>query len=705
MKSKILTVSVIASYALLSTSTFAEETTTLDPIVVSADFRDKSLSKTTTSVSIIGEDEIYGKASESFIEVLASSPNVNFTAGASKAKYIQIRGIGERSQYETPINPSVGLIIDGVDFSQLTLGATLFDINQIEVLRGPQGTNFGANAMAGIIIAESNEPTKETEGHIEATIGDYNTKTFGAAVGGTLIDNVLVGRFSVYKNTSDGYMTNTTLNRDDTNNIDELTAKAHLRWFASDNHTVDFNYMHIDVDNGFDAFSLDNTRYNQSDKPGQDTEKGNVFALKSTYQVDDSMHVISKISHWNSDSTSSYDEDWTDGYYYPPSGIDPNYDPDDYYTYDWFDEYKRDKKQTDIDVRIVSDRTGRIFNDTTDWTIGVYAKQYDEKLNRNHLKNGYDWSADQPYVDEFFNSKYKAKNQAIYGQLDNHVNEKLILTGGLRIENWEAEYSDSESVIIDNDEVLTGGKLGLSYQYDTNQLYYLSLSKGYKPGGVNGSTLLTPEEKEYETETLWNVEAGLNSSHFNDTLTSRLNIFYGKREDQQVKLYREDSRSFENFFTNAAKGSYYGLESQLDYYPNDSLHLYSSIGLLKAEFDEYTEALEGRAPAQSPEYQYNIGLDYSFNQNWMFRTNLEGRGSYYFSNTHDSKSKSYSLLNSSLSYAMNNWSVNVWAKNITDEDYAVRGFYFDNRPPEWNDEVFIQLGAPRTVGITVAYDF
>ena len=696
MKTKILTGSMIAAYALLNTPAFAEEVT-LDPIVVSADFREKTLSKTSNSVSIIGEDEIYDKASQSFLETVGSLPNVNFTAGASKAKYIQIRGIGERSQYETPINPSVGLMIDGVDFSQLTLGATLFDIKQIEVLRGPQGTTFGANAMAGIVVAESNEPTKETEGHIEATVGNYNTKSFGAAVGGTLIEDTLLGRFSIYKNTSDGYMTNTTLNRDDTNNIDELTAKAQLRWLASENHTIDFNYMYIDIDNGFDAFSLENTWYTQSDKPGQDTEKGNVFALQSTYKVDDSMHVISRISHWNTDSTYSYDEDWTNGYYYPSSGLDlVNYTVDDYWSYDWFDEYKRDKKQTDIDVRVVSDREGRIFSDTTDWTIGAYAKQYDEKLYRDHFMDG---------TIELFDSNYKATNTAIYGQLDTHMNEKLTLTGGLRVENWEAEYSDSESLIVDNDEVLTGGKLGLSYQYDAEKLYYITLSKGYKPGGVNGSTLLAEEEKEYKTETLWNLEAGLNSSHFNDTLTSRLNIFYGKREDQQVKLYREAARSFENYLSNAAKGSYYGLESQLDYYPNDSLHLYSSIGLLKAEFDEYTVELEGRAPAQSPEYQYNIGLDYSFNQNWMFRTNLEGKGSYYFSNTHDSISKAYKLLNASLSYAMDNWSVNVWAKNITDEDYAVRGFYFDNKPPLWEDEVFIQLGAPRTVGLTVSYDF
>ncbi len=132
MKTKILTGSIIATYALLNAPAFAEEVT-LDPIVVSADFREQNLSQVSNSVSIIGEKEIYDKSSQSFVETIASVPNVNFSSGASKPKYIQIRGIGERSQFVTPINPSVGIMVDGIDFSQSALGVTLFDVKQIEV--------------------------------------------------------------------------------------------------------------------------------------------------------------------------------------------------------------------------------------------------------------------------------------------------------------------------------------------------------------------------------------------------------------------------------------------------------------------------------------------------------------------------------------------------------------------------------------------
>jgi outer membrane receptor protein involved in Fe transport len=585
------------------------------------------------------------------------------------------------------MNPSVGLMIDGIDFSHGTLGATLFDVKQIEVLRGPQGTTFGANGLAGVISAQSNEPTKETQGHLEVTAGNYNTKAFGAAVGGTLVEDTLIGRFSIYKNSSDGVMENSYLNKDNTNNIDELTAKAALRWFVSDKHTIDLNYMHVDVDNGYDAFTLDNSWVSHADQPGSDRQKTDAVSLKSTYDFE-SMKLISKVSYSSSDMTYSYDEDWSYAGEFDAS----------LWPYMGFDEYKREKTQTDIDVRLVSSQSGRIFDSSTDWTVGLYAKNYDEDMARLHPT---DYAAEL-----HFNSTYESQNIALYTQFDTHLNDKLTVVTGLRVEKWDMEYSDSHHINIDNDEVMVGGKIGVNYQYSDTELYYATLSRGYKPGGVNAGTTLSQKDKRFETETLWNLDLGMNASYFENTLVSRLNFFYGKRKDMQVKLYKEDKHSFTDYLSNAAEGTYYGVESSLDYYANDALHLFSSIGLLKSEFDDYTPLLDGRAPAQSPEYQYNIGFDYSFAEAWRFKADVEGKGSYYFSNTHDQKSKAYTLLNASLEYTNGDFSATLWAKNISDEAYAVRGFYFPNNPGNgYASELYTQKGTPRTFGLTLSYDF
>ncbi len=695
MKNKILKTSLIAAVTLAGVSSFGEEIN-LDPIVVGADFREQNLSQVTNSVSVISEKDIYDKASQSFVETIASVPNVNFSSGASKAKYIQIRGIGERSQFATPVNPSVGIMVDGIDFSQSALGLNLFDVKQIEVLRGPQGTTFGANGLAGVIIVESNDPTNDANGHVEATVGNYNTKAIGIALNAPIVEDKLLARFSLYKNTSDGYMTNSYLGRKDTNNIDELTAKAKFRWFASDNHTIDLTLMHIDVNNGYDAWTLDNTRDSHADQPGKDTQKTDAFSLKSTYQVNSKMHLISSLSYSKSDLEYSYDEDWSYVGEFDPA-----------WAYSSFDQYLRDREQADIDVRMVSDEEGRIFNGSTDWTIGVYYKDYSEDLTRNYT-----------YLASPFYSQYDTTNQAVYGQLDTHFTDKLTMVTGLRLENWEAQYSDSEKVNIDTDELLSGGKIGLNYQEQVNRLYYVTLSKGYKPGGVNADYRLSSDAKTYQTENLWNLDAGLNSSHFNNTVKSRLNLFYGKRKDQQVKSSVVDRRAdgsteFIDYLTNAAEGTYYGLESQIDYYPMDDLHLYTSIGLLKAKFDEYNDPnptsvnVTGRAPANSPEYQYNVGFDYLFLEAWIFKANVEGKGSYYFSNRHNEKSDPYALLNSSLEYTNGSLTASLWVRNIMDKEYYVRGFgSFGNNPSKFYEtELYTQLGAPRTAGLTLSYDF
>ena len=705
MKSRTLTLSLIASLAIQNAT--AESNTTgnieLDPIVVNSDFREKKLSQTNNSVTVIGEEEIYDKASQAFIETLASTPNVNFTAGASKAKYIQIRGIGERSQFETPINPSVGLIVDGIDFSHTTLGVGAFDVKQIEVLRGPQGTTFGANGMAGVVTVESNEPTKETQAHLEATLGNYDTKAFGAAVGGAITETLL-GRFSIYKNSSDGYMENSFLDRDDTNDIDELTAKAQLRWLLSDRHTIDLNYMHIDVDNGYDAFTFDNSRVSLADEPGKDTQKTDAVALKSTSDFN-TFRLISKLSYSQSDMTYSYDEDWANEAYYPGENWKGS------------DEYIRDKKQTDLDIRLISNDSGRIFNGSSDWTIGAYYKDYREKLLRNHLYVDL-YDVGHPVYNTQYEGEYKTQNTALYGQLDTHLNPQWILTTGLRVENIQSDYTDSADSDIPTDETLVGGKIGLSYAPNADKLYYATLSRGYKPGGVNANNEIPYDVREFKTETLWNIDLGMNGNYLDNRLLSRFNLFYGKRKDQQVKSSYVTNASgggavFNEYFANAAEGTYYGLEAQAEYAATDALRLYASLGLLKAKFDEYNDPnpdavdVNGRAPAQSPEYQYNVGVNYFITDAWIAKADIAGRGSYYFSNRHNEKADASTIANASLEYVYHNITASLWIRNITDEETQVRGFgSFGNNPANgWETELYTQLGAPRTFGLTVSYDF
>ena len=679
---------------LLATSAYAID---LNPIVVSSDFRDTTLSKTIGGVAVIPAQKIEEESFNSIENIIRKVANVNYTSGASRAHYFQIRGIGERSQFINPVNPSVGIILDGIDISQSAMALTPFDLKQIEILRGPQGTTFGTNGLAGVIVAKSNDPTNIPELHIEGTLGNYNTSGFGIAGSGAIIKNRLLGRVSLYQKNSDGFMTNSYLHKKDTSNIDELTLKGALKWIVDDKHTIDLHYLHIDDDNGYDDWTLDNSRVSHADEPGFDKQKTDGLSIKSTYQLNPKMHIITAISGSKSKIDYGYDEDWSyKGEF-----------SDDLGPYSSTDRYKRDRDQFDADIRVISDKGGEIFNSTTEWTIGVYYKDFSEDLKRIYT-----------YLDNPYTSSYDTKNKAIYSQLDTHIDSKLTLTTALRIERWESDFSDVDGLKISSNKTLSGGKIGLKYEASPNRLYYIALSKGYKPGGVNPNNSLPKDARKFDTESLYNLDLGLNSSHFGGRLRSKLNLFYGKRRDQQVKSslvkHRDDGSSeFIDFIANAARTHYYGLESDLNYQVNDSLRVYSSLGLLKAEFDRYKDPnpdsidVEGRAPAQSPKYQYDIGFDYFWGEHIKISSDIEGKGSYYFSNRHNAKASSYALLNSSVSIYDGKWTLSLWGRNLTDKDYEVRGFgSFGNNPAKgYAVETYTQKGDPKTYGLTLSYDY
>ena len=162
----------------------------VETITVTSDFRQQSLQKAPVSMSVLTDIDIKQRNAKHLEELIAISPNVNFASGSQRARYYQIRGIGERSQFQEPINPSVGVIIDEVDFTGIGSVASLFDVKQAEIFRGPQGTRFGANAIAGMINITTNEPTEDFEGAVQLGVGNYNTYDLGVALSGPASDSV-----------------------------------------------------------------------------------------------------------------------------------------------------------------------------------------------------------------------------------------------------------------------------------------------------------------------------------------------------------------------------------------------------------------------------------------------------------------------------------------------------------------------------------
>jgi len=681
---------------LLSTPVLAaeeEETRELSEVVVSADFRPSSAQKTAVSLTEVNKETIEARGAQHLEEVLNLAPNVNTSAGASRGRFFQIRGMGILSQYDNPVNPSVGLIIDGIDFSRLGGAATMFDIDAVEVLQGPQGTKFGPNAIAGAITMRSAEPTKQFKMRAQAGVGEYNTRNFGMAVGGTIVEDQLLGRASIYTHKSDGYMQNDTLGRDDTQKQDELTFRSKFKLFATEDLTLDFTLMHVNVNNGYDGFTLDNSRHSRSNQPGVDTQNTNAFAVKANWQASDAVIIQSEASYLNSSSTYSFDGDWR--------------------TLNDNEKHNRDRDNYSFELRALSDKAGRIFNDSTDWTVGLYRFVQDERFNSRVDYRSYGPS----YLTQIA-GKYNTENTAVFGQLDSHLTEKLTLVSGLRVEDFKAHYADSgfvesvaSSVKKNVNETLLGAKLGLNYQADANQLLYTSLTRGYKPGGINNNASLAQNQRQFNTEYMWNFETGLKSSWLDGTLITNLAAFYAKRLDAQTHSSAQvpSTGIFTEFYDNAARATHQGVEASMDWFLTDQFRLLGSFGFLDAKFDSYQNPdptaydPQGRQVAHAPKYTFNLGSEFYANAAWVIRANVEGKDAFYFSDSNNAKSNGYALLNASADYKYDkHWTVRIWARNLLDKDYATRGFYFDNG---FGEQRYVQYGEPRVAGFTVTYDY
>ena len=133
----------------------------LEEIIVTADFRERAASELPASISVLDQQTVREAAVQHFEELIQLVPNLNWSGDGHRARYLQIRGVGELEQYEGAPNPSVGFLIDDIDFSGIGTVATLFDIQQVEILRGPQGSRYGANALGGLVYMRSVAPSEE----------------------------------------------------------------------------------------------------------------------------------------------------------------------------------------------------------------------------------------------------------------------------------------------------------------------------------------------------------------------------------------------------------------------------------------------------------------------------------------------------------------------------------------------------------------
>jgi iron complex outermembrane recepter protein len=702
------TVTILAAAALFG-SLHAEENTEIATLpqleattIVTGSLWESELQQTTASVSVISEDALQSSGTQHFQDIVNSIPNLTWTGGSSRPRYIQIRGIGENSQFEgeTP-DSSVRFLVDDLDFTGIGTIGNLFDVQQVEVLRGPQAGAFGANAAGGVIRIVTNEPTPYWTGQVEGTAGDDSLLAAGIAVGGPILKNdpqALTFRFSAYQLEQDGFRDNAYLNTDDSNGRDELNTRLKLRWIANEDWQWDATLFYADADNGYDEWSLDNAGFEtKSDFAGRDEQESIAGSLRGTWTGLDNIEVSTITSYSDTDSLNSYDADWTNIVEVPLFTV-----------YSGVLAAEREREVFTQELRFDSADQEDALGWIDRWTVGAYFNHLNEETLMNY---------DDEYDSAVVVSDYETNTYALFGQIAHDFSDTTRLIVGLRYELHEVDFN---STTIDNydfgfgdtlangsnrsqtDDHLFGGKLTLEHDLNSTQTLHASVTRGYKAGGANSGSFRDTTSNQpltYEQETLWNYEVGLSSQWLDGALTSQITLFYLDRDDAQLRDSDGAGGFFTYFTSNKGSAQHYGLEAEATWYVNKNWTATAGLGLMEAEADATSKDL-----ANTPHYTYNLLLDYRADNGFFANLEFVGSDAYYESNSADNTEQrsSYNVLNGAVGYRYENWTLTLWGRNLLDESYEKRVFFFDNTF-DGNNARYENPADPKQFGATLNY--
>ncbi|HET8691280.1 MAG TPA: TonB-dependent receptor [Steroidobacteraceae bacterium] len=671
----------------------AELPARLEPVVVTAALRPAPAGQRPGGVSVLGADAVREASVVHLEELLPQLPSLSWAGASSRPRYFQLRGIGELEQYQGAPNPSVGFLVDEIDFSGIGMIASTFDVAQVEVLRGPQGTRYGANALGGLIKLKTNDPSPVSAFGTELTLGSDGLWSAGAVAGGALpAGDAVTGawRAVIEHAASDGFRRNAFLVRDDTNGRDETTARLKFRLASDAGWRADLALLHADFANGYDAFAIDNSFTTRSDRPGRDSQRSDGASLDLAGSL--AGGELRSITAWaDSAIVASFDGDWGNARDWGALG-----------PYDFFSDTRRARRTLAEDLRWSSAADGPLSG-----VAGVWLQRLEED---NRVRD------DGLYLEDGFvrtlESRYRATSVAFYGEGAYAVTPDTTVTMGLRLEQRDARYADSDGVGFGPRDRMWGGELSLTHRLGESHSLWATLARGYRAGGFNIGTSVPADRQQFTDEYLWSAEAGWKGGDAAGRLRADANLFYMRRERPQVatslQLDAEDPLTFMFLTDNAGGGEAWGLESSATMLVGERFEFGAMLSWMESRFHGYRfgdRDLEGRAFAHAPEWKAALAATWRHPAGWMARVDLSGEAGFFFDTSHDQRAGSRFLANLRAGYEAERWSVEAWVHNAFDERYPVRGFYFENEPPDFPTKLYLRWGDPRQAGVTFRYSF
>jgi len=666
----------------------------LEEVVVTAQHREEKLQEVPVSVTAFSEAAIRDSGIRNTGDFMAMTPNVSFdqsfTVGNS---FVTLRGVEQINNADSP----VAIVVDGVpQGNQKQLKMDLFDVERIEVLKGPQGALYGRNAIGGAINIITKQPTNEFSGFGQAGGGSGAERDGVFALSGPIVQDKVLFRMSGEYKDADGLINNSYLNE----KVDFYTGKdlrAKLLWLATDEFKVDLRFSHTDNTGGatYDV-AIPNTVTDPTDVQNLDPH-ADILGSSELASNDASLKADVKLGG----GTLSWISAWTklnEKYYGSLGFCNPVNCPGGFFGLGSVDQHQ------DLNVRLVSHELRFASNSSQPLRYIVGAYYLDtrrELLTTAHL-------LDVPGTPEIVHNNEHNKNDAyaVFGQFDWDIAAATTLGVSARYDKDKRNQTDAASGnerSADFDAVQP--KVTLSQKIAANQLGYVTYSTGFRSGGFNGIGQLQP----FKRELLRNVEAGYKSTWLDQRLMFNVAAFVERDTDFQffyIDLAAGGAQVIANLSSVELKGA--EIETQAVLMPGWIAYL--NVGLLDSKIRAFDPdlgvpaAIGNKTPKTMPE-KFNLGTQ----KEWSFtgykatvRVDFEHRGRKYWDTSNVAVMDAVELLSARASLKHGPWELAVAGRNLLNK------YYFE----DFNAIAFSGLpnnigwpAQPRSWGATIRYDF
>ena len=709
----------------------------LEPITVTAEKRPAELQKTPISVLAFTSDTIENSGIIAIQELALQSPGLVIgNSSNTSTPEIFIRGIGT-----TDISPgsdaSVGLYVDDVYIGRdKGMFFELFDLERIEVLRGPQGTLYGRNTIAGAINIITNKPTNKFTMSHQLKYGNFEFFNINGMLNGPIIKDYLFGRLSYSYSDRDGYSKNV-FNGSRVADADNLSTRGSIWILPSDNVdillSVDYSKDRPTAAAFKPLLTGESILGGQltpvfgsitvAPNPGNPFDPFNHVEPSDPFKVNQDLATIENRDIFGASGKLTWDLDnlslvSISAYRKLDYNLVDNFDGLSVRLLDFLQDLEQ--KQFSQELRLTT-----ISEDQLKWIAGLFFfyETSDEATTTAFQDLGSLFGPGNFSATNF--SEVEVYSYALYSEGTYNITNHLSATIGLR---YTYEEKDFKVERITNDLAALGDpgfgksteddewyaltpKFGLQFQPSAELMYYGTVSRGFKSGGFN--SLQTQREDSFDPEFLWAFEIGAKSTWLEKRLQLNVAAFVYNHDDLQVQTIISEGGFDRLATTNAAEAEAYGIEFEISSRPLLGFDINAGIALLETEFKKFINAsgadASGNSLKRSPKLSTNLTVQYTFPINevgyFILRAEHQYQSKIYFTETNESvlSEGGFHNINARAGYETENgrFSIAVFGKNLMDEETI--NFAIDLRN---------QLGTvnrifnhPRTYGVELTYHF